>query len=345
MTGSADIRGCEGRGVWARLFHRRGDEPLILRFAELFLMFIISVYIAKVCLLAFGMYLGYGYHRISLIMFVVDVAMLFLTTDSLLAITSRRPKAWKKVARASILLIVFNLTSWLGITGSTAASLVVFNPLVVTPPSMAVLLMMYLPSVRRYYMPIMEEEKPIGAWFGYSWFWPLYTAARYRVVYDDERRDVGDVEDGRPVRTRSFRRRGGESVSRTFPADPAMMHDVQDFVRGFMLDADAPERAVMQMELAVEEVFTNIAYYSHETPGEGTVEVTCSAMGTAAVVRFSDDGFEFDPLSTEEPDLDVPKETRGIGGLGIYLVRRNVDDIVYSREDGRNVLTLVKDLS
>ena len=57
------------------------------------------------------------------------------------------------------------------------------------------------------------------------------------------------------------------------------------------------------------------------------------------------DGSEFDPLSMGEPDVEAPMEVRGMGGLGIYLVRRNVDDIVYSREDGRNVLTLVKDLS
>ena len=345
MAGSADVQGFEGRGVRARLFRRRGEEPLILRFAELFLMFIISIYIAKICLLAFGMYLGYGLHRTSLLMFVVDIAMMFLTTDSLLAITSRRPKAWKKVTRASILLIVFNLASWLGIMGSTAASLVVFNPAVVTPPSLAVLIMMYLPSVRRYYTPIMEEERPLWAWFRYSWFWPLYTADRYRVVYDDERQGVDGAVEGRPAHPRSSRRRGGESVSRTFPADAAMMHDVQDFVRGFMQDVGASERAAMQMELVAEEVFTNIAHYSHGTPGEGTVEVTCSAMGTAAVVRFSDDGSEFDPLSMGEPDVEAPMEVRGMGGLGIYLVRRNVDDIVYSREGGRNVLTLVKDLS
>ena len=186
MAGSADVQGFEGRGVRARLFRRRGEEPLILRFAELFLMFIISIYIAKICLLAFGMYLGYGLHRTSLLMFVVDIAMMFLTTDSLLAITSRRPKAWKKVVRASFLLVIFNLVAWMGLSQSTALGFVALNPALVTPFSLAILVIMFTRPVRSYYVPLMEDDRPLKDWVKSVFASPLYTSEGYRIIYEDD---------------------------------------------------------------------------------------------------------------------------------------------------------------
>lgn len=166
----------------------RGGRPIVLRIAEAFLMVIVAIYFAKVVMLAVGMYEGVGMPRTSLFMFMVEIVMLYVTADSLIAVSSRHPRAWKKVTRASVLLIVFNLIYWFGASSSTVVSYIAFSPVLVTPAALFIMLVMYWEPIRRYYMPVMEDEKSVWEWFKYSWVWPLYTAEEYRVMYDDERR-------------------------------------------------------------------------------------------------------------------------------------------------------------
>lgn len=103
---------------------------------------------------------------------------------------------------------------------------------------------------------------------------------------------------------------------------------------------------MMQLELAVEEIFINIASYAYP-PGTGKVWIGCdvSEDTMSVTLTFTDCGPEFDPLKSPEPDVNAPAEERGIGGLGIFLVKRNVDGISYRRRDGFNILTIEKNLS
>ncbi len=100
-----------------------------------------------------------------------------------------------------------------------------------------------------------------------------------------------------------------------------------------------PKR-VLQLELATEEAVTNICSYAYEVPPG---EVVISVYRTAGTVRvdFIDNGVPFDPLAADAPDLQADLENREIGGLGIFLIRRILDEVHYSRRDDRNVLTLV----
>lgn len=128
-------------------------------------------------------------------------------------------------------------------------------------------------------------------------------------------------------------------------ADVARLYDVMDFVAGCIGDRDVPARTASQLELVIEEVFVNIASYAY-APGTGTVRVSCAVSDDGVLTLvFEDAGEEFDPLAAPDPDVGAPMEERRVGGLGIYLVKRNVDGISYSRIDGRNVLTIRKSLS
>ena len=107
-----------------------------------------------------------------------------------------------------------------------------------------------------------------------------------------------------------------------------------------------PERETDHLLIAADEVFSNISAYAYPDGG-GTVEarMTANADGTELSLAFSDRGVPFDPLAVKPPDTSAPLAERKIGGLGIHVVRRLMDQVVYRRtEDGRNVLTLTKRL-
>lgn len=168
--------------------YRAGTRPVVLKVAETFLVLICCLYMTKMAVLVMGLHEGYGGAFYSMVTFVVDIVMLFITVDSLLSVSSRKPKAWKKVVRAGMLLVIFNLIAWFGTDSAAASSLVSFNPLIVTPLAVIVILIMYWKPIRRYYTPLMEEQLPIGRWFMFSLFSPLYTSEEYRISYDDDRR-------------------------------------------------------------------------------------------------------------------------------------------------------------
>ena len=115
---------------------------------------------------------------------------------------------------------------------------------------------------------------------------------------------------------------------------------------GERLDAwGCPMRKRMAIELAVEEVYVNIANYAY-TPGSGEaamrVELETSDAARTIVVTFIDQGVPYDPLAREDPDVALPTGKRRIGGLGIFLVKQQMDDVAYEYRDGSNVLTLKK---
>ena len=99
----------------------------------------------------------------------------------------------------------------------------------------------------------------------------------------------------------------------------------------------------MQVDVAVEEIFVNIAHYAY-APGTGaaTVQAEASAETKTLTVTFIDSGVPYNPLEKPDPDVTLSAEDRQIGGLGIYMVKKSMDDMRYEYRDGRNVLTLEK---
>ena len=99
----------------------------------------------------------------------------------------------------------------------------------------------------------------------------------------------------------------------------------------------------MQIDIAVEEIFVNIAHYAY-APNSGMATISASFDEKKRVVSFSfiDGGVQFNPLERKDPDLTMKLEDRKIGGLGIFMVKQSMDDVRYEFRDGLNILTIEK---
>ena len=118
---------------------------------------------------------------------------------------------------------------------------------------------------------------------------------------------------------------------------------------GERLDAlGCSPRAKMQIEVALEEIFVNVASYAYEKSERETDIVSISVENSTEPLRvevtITDSGIPFDPLAKEDPDVTLTAEQRKIGGLGIYMVKKSMDQVRYEYRDGKNVLTFRKDL-
>lgn len=104
-----------------------------------------------------------------------------------------------------------------------------------------------------------------------------------------------------------------------------------------------PMKAQMQIDIAIDELFGNIAHYAYNPEvGPATVRVEVVEDPLSVVVSFIDKGVPYDPLSREDPDVELSLEERRIGGLGIYMVKKSMDEISYEYKDGQNILRIKK---
>ena len=109
--------------------------------------------------------------------------------------------------------------------------------------------------------------------------------------------------------------------------------------------ADCPMKIQIQIDIAVEEIFVNIAHYVYapET-GKAMVRIETLADPPSVDITFIDNGVPYDPLAKADPDITLSAEERQIGGLGIFMVKKSMDDVKYEYLDGHNILTLKKGL-
>lgn len=118
---------------------------------------------------------------------------------------------------------------------------------------------------------------------------------------------------------------------------------VTDFVNEQLEQYDCPIKAQMQIDIAIDELFGNIAHYAyHPEVGQATVRVEVLEDPLSVVITFIDNGIPYDPLSTEDPNITLSAEERQIGGLGIYMVKKSMDEIAYEYKDGQNILRIKK---
>ncbi len=123
------------------------------------------------------------------------------------------------------------------------------------------------------------------------------------------------------------------------------LDDVLLFIDTELEGMDCPMKAQMQIDVAVEELFVNVASYAY-APGTGDVTITIEGLSDPKRVSITliDEGMEYDPLKKEDPDITLSAEERQIGGLGIYMVKKSMDEMRYQRKDGKNILEIVKNL-
>jgi serine/threonine-protein kinase RsbW len=124
--------------------------------------------------------------------------------------------------------------------------------------------------------------------------------------------------------------------------DPAEIARLAPLVDAFCADHALEEATAAQLNLVLDEAITNIIAYAYDDAGEHEITVRISLARGALTAELVDDGRAFDPLQTAPPDLDAPLDERSVGGLGVHLMRRLMDDIRYRREGTRNHLVLAK---
>ena len=129
----------------------------------------------------------------------------------------------------------------------------------------------------------------------------------------------------------------------TVPARTDELPRVTAFIDEQLEALDCPMKAQMQIDVAIDELFSNIANYAY-APGTGEVVVLVEAQEEprGAVITFIDRGMPFNPWENRDPDTSLDADEREVGGLGIFLVKKTMDDVSYEYRAGQNVLSIKK---
>ncbi len=128
----------------------------------------------------------------------------------------------------------------------------------------------------------------------------------------------------------------------TVDANRDSIPTVSAFVEGELEKLECPMKTLAQINIAVDELFCNIASYAYpDEPGQASVIVE-SPEPQSVKVTFVDGGVPYNPLEKPDPDITLSAEERKVGGLGIYIVKKTMDSMAYKYEDKKNVLAIVK---
>lgn len=121
------------------------------------------------------------------------------------------------------------------------------------------------------------------------------------------------------------------------------LESVLAFVDGELEQIACPMKQQMQIDIAVEELYVNIAHYAYapET-GMVTLRVETTETPASVAITFTDQGRPYNPLAKADPDVALSADERQIGGLGIFMVKKSMDEMDYEYRDGRNILTIRK---
>ncbi len=131
----------------------------------------------------------------------------------------------------------------------------------------------------------------------------------------------------------------------TMPADRKSIPAVIEFVNRELDALGCSLKAEAQIDIAIDEIYSNIVKYGYEEEGgEVTVSFDTSEEPLAMTLSFRDEGKPFNPLERRDPDVTLSAKDRKIGGLGIFMVKKSMDDIRYEYRDGKNILTIRKTL-
>lgn len=151
--------------------------------------------------------------------------------------------------------------------------------------------------------------------------------------------------ENRDIRHRPF---DGQETPRL---ELALVNDVDEIPRmaaaieRFGNDCGVPLEVVDGVNIALDELFTNVVRYGYPDGGSHHIDIRLSLSGQRLTIEIADDGRPFNPLDRPPPDLESPLEERAVGGLGIHFVRSLMDEVEYRRDGNRNTLRMVKALA
>lgn len=121
---------------------------------------------------------------------------------------------------------------------------------------------------------------------------------------------------------------------------------VLEFIDQQLEEYNCPMKILSQIDLAVEEIFVNIASYAYNPEvGPATIKTEVLENPLTVVISFVDNGVQYDPLAKPDPNTKLSADERPIGGLGIFLAKKTMDDINYEYKEGQNILTIKKAIS
>ncbi|MBR1831035.1 MAG: ATP-binding protein [Ruminiclostridium sp.] len=123
-------------------------------------------------------------------------------------------------------------------------------------------------------------------------------------------------------------------------------YSVLAFVDEDLEAAECPMLTQTAIDIAVEEIFVNIANYAYgDETGTVVIQVTMHEDPPSAEITFIDTGVQYDPLANPDPDITLPSNKRKKGGMGIFMVKKSMDEMTYKYEGGKNILTIKKALN
>ena len=131
-------------------------------------------------------------------------------------------------------------------------------------------------------------------------------------------------------------------VKKSFKAKKESLPEAMAFLEEQLDKLNVDAKKKMQVSIAVEELFVNIANYSYAAE-DGEVEIQID-KDAVLIISLIDSGQPFNPLERKDPDVNAPLEERDIGGLGIYMAKQNADKIEYEYKDGKNIVRIFKKL-
>lgn len=137
------------------------------------------------------------------------------------------------------------------------------------------------------------------------------------------------------------KKKSDDFPERKFAASEKQLEEVTSYVEQVLEEGGCPAKTAMQISVCAEEIFVNIAKYAY-TEREENVSLGIKCEEGQVIMRFTDHGVPYDPLSRKDPDVKLSTEQREIGGLGIYIVKKTMDDVQYKYQNGKNILTLKK---
>ena len=130
----------------------------------------------------------------------------------------------------------------------------------------------------------------------------------------------------------------------TLCAETENLDHLIEFINALLEEKNCPMYKVMELDIAVEELFVNIAHYAYK-PNRGDTTIQIDFEEEYVIITFMDGGIPYNPWEREDPDTTLSLEDRKIGGLGVFMVKNSMDEVGYRHENGKNVVTIKKNIS
>lgn len=128
----------------------------------------------------------------------------------------------------------------------------------------------------------------------------------------------------------------------TFPGRFESLEKISAFIGKVARSAGLDESTTYNVQLAVDEACSNIIEHAYGGEDLGNIECFCELTPEELKITLSDQGQPFDPTQIPEPDITSPPEERKVGGLGLFLIQKFMDEVQFAFEPGKNTLTMIK---